>query len=87
VRVPEGRADELRVSELERRAGRLLDEDCAGLRSRECAAGRLKCGRAAVDLPVGAGLCVAAILGTCTSGAFSGAVGIGAVAWTAGSTW
>jgi hypothetical protein len=35
VRVPEGRADELRVSDPGRRAVRLLEEDCAGLRSRE----------------------------------------------------
>jgi hypothetical protein len=37
VCVPAGRD-----SELERRAGRLLNDDCAGLRSREWVAGRLK---------------------------------------------
>ena len=95
VRVPEGRADELRVSEPGRRALRLLDErlleeDCAGLRSLECAAGRLKCGLAVEDLLAAAGLCAAGILGVCTSGALIGGAGAGtrtgAAAWTVGST-
>jgi len=45
-----------RASALARRAGRLLDELCAGLRSREWLAGRLKCGRAAAGFPLAAGL-------------------------------
>jgi hypothetical protein len=56
-----------RESEALRRAGRLAEEDCAGLRSRECGAGRLKCGRAALDFWLGAGLRTVGILGACTS--------------------
>jgi hypothetical protein len=44
----EGRALE-DVRELDGRDGRLLDEDCPGLWSRELDAGRLKWGRAATD--------------------------------------
>ncbi len=57
---PEDRAAAERPSELARRAGRapdrLPDDDCAGLRSREGVAGRLKCGRAEALLPLAAGL-------------------------------
>ena len=60
VCAPEGRAVVGRASELARRAGRVLGrlpvDDCAGLRSREWVAGRLKWGRAAADLMLEAGL-------------------------------
>jgi hypothetical protein len=56
----DGRAAVERESALGRRAGWLLEADCAGLRSREWAAGRLKWGLAAVDLALAAGLCTAA---------------------------
>jgi len=41
-REPAGRADAVRESALERRTGRLLADDCAGFRSREWVAERLK---------------------------------------------
>ena len=67
VRVPAGRAAEGRTSALVRRAGRLPGllpvDDCAGLRSREWVAGRLKWGRAAADFAVEAGLRAAGVRG------------------------
>ena len=48
------RADAGRGSEF-RRGDRALLLACAGLRLRACCAGRLKCGRAGVDLPFEAG--------------------------------
>ena len=61
VREPFAGRAELRLedSELGRRAVRLAEEPCAGLRSRECGAGRLKCGRAAADFCATTGLCAA----------------------------
>ena len=58
VREPMGR-DSAPV----RRTGRLLEFDCAGLRSRGLAAGRLKWGRAAADFPLAAGLRAATVRG------------------------
>src|ERR1035441_2083439 len=46
-RDPAGREDDVRLSGPVRRAVRPFEELVAGLRSRECAAGRLKWGRAA----------------------------------------
>src|ERR1039458_6195761 len=58
-----GRTPAGRESEATRRAGRLPEDDCAGLRSREGVAGRLKWGREAADFPLAAGLRVAAARG------------------------
>jgi len=55
-----GRAEAERVSAAGRRTVRLLADDCAGLRSRECVDGRLKWGRAAAGFPLEAGLRAAA---------------------------
>ena len=56
-----GRAEvRLDDSELGRRAVRLAEAPCAGLRSRECAAGRLKCGRADAVFCGATALCEAA---------------------------
>ena len=59
-----GRAElRLEDSALGRRAVRLAEDACAGLRSRECAAGRLKCGRVGDDFCVATGLCGAGMRG------------------------
>jgi hypothetical protein len=76
-----------RESELGRRAGRLPVADVAGLRSREWAAGRLKCGRAAAGFPAGAaaGLRTAAGRGAIDSTGL-GAAGAAGIAATIGAS-
>jgi hypothetical protein len=59
-------------------AARLPVEDCAGLRSRECTAGRLKWGRAAGDLVSEADLRAAGVRGAWVSGDLRGSNGAGA---------
>lgn len=67
-----------RVSVPARRAGRPPVELCAGLRSRVCAAGLLKCGRAAAGLPLAAGFRTGVLRGTCVSAALCGVAGAAA---------
>jgi hypothetical protein len=59
-RADVGLADAGRTSAPVRRAGRLAADDCAGFRSREWVAGRLKWGRDAMAFPFEAGLRAAA---------------------------
>jgi hypothetical protein len=70
-RLPEAEREAAgRDSAPARLAGRLPEADCAGLRSRECVAGRLKWGRAA-DFPLANGLLAVGSVGS------SGAVAAG----------
>ena len=80
VRLPEVREAEVRTSALARRTGRF---PVAGLRSRECVAGRLKCGRAATGFPFETGLRAGTGRAVCTSAAFCGSTGVGGAVKTA----
>ena len=72
ARAPVGRVAEGRASAVARRGGRLpgrlLEDDCAGLRSRVWVAGRLKWGRAEAGFAGDAGIWAAGVRGKCASG-------------------
>ena len=76
-----------------RLAGRLPEADCAGLRSRECVAGRLKWGRAVAGFPLATGLQAAAVRGSAGSPeaaaagstAESGSFAVGSISSSPGS--
>jgi hypothetical protein len=93
--APADRAFDGRASELVRRAGRLPVDDCAGFRSLEWAAGRLKWGRAAAFFPLAAGLRAAEVRGAwgssdlydSTEAGETSEIGIGASSSDASSSW
>ena len=62
------------------RAGRLPEDDCAGLRSREWVAGRLKWGRDATGFPLETGLRAAAVRGGWASEALRAGAWMGSAA-------
>jgi len=77
-----GRAEAERVSAAGRRTERLLADDWAGLRSRECVDGRLKWGRAATGFPLEAALRggevrAGEVRGACASAEITGLTSIG----------